>query len=144
MSTKTLESLELVIAQKHLRDYSVDAMNGHHQAERPSACQRLLQGIEAFKWIVRAEETIRQAAYDGLLDYSKEVDDALEALYRGWLAPCEQIEALARQEIVQDGELDCAREFAACRDNARDWIERHEWAKASQRSRQRRFESEPW
>lgn len=145
MSTKTLESLELAIAQKYLDEYSADALDGQRQCEEAAACERRLeQGIEAFKWIARAEETIRQAVYEGLIDFSRELEEAIEALYSGWLAPWEQLQALVREQILQGAELDNVAEFAKCRNSVRDWIERHEWAKASKASQERRLKSEPW
>ncbi|HVA46479.1 MAG TPA: hypothetical protein VNH11_08905 [Pirellulales bacterium] len=145
MSIKTLESLELAVAQKSLDDYSAALANGDVQSLKAVACQRLVQqGIDAFQWIVKAEETIRQAAYQGLIDFSPELDETLEALYRGWLARCEQMQALIRQQILQGGDLDNVSEFARCRDSARDWIERHAWRKASSESLARRSASEPW
>lgn len=145
MSTKTLESLELAVAQKSLDEYSAALAESDGKSIKAVACRRRVQqGIDAFGWIVRAEETIRQAAYQGLIDFSQELDATLEALYRGWLARRGQMQALIRQQILQGAEFDNVQEFAKCRDSALDWIERHEWTKASERSRQRRFASEPW
>ena len=144
MTTKTLESLELALAQKSLQEYSAETLNGDVDSEKTAATERRLrQGIEAFKWITRPEETIRQAVYEGLIEFSRDFDGALEALYCGWLAPYERVQALTRQQILRGGELDSVAEFVACRDSVRDWIERHEWAKASKASLERRLQAEP-
>src|SRR5579883_1610193 len=95
MSTKTLESIELAVAQNCLDEYSSEVMNGDVQSNEAAACERRLsQAIEALNWITRAEESIRQAVYRGLIDFTQELDDALEALHRGWLAPSEMTEKL--------------------------------------------------
>lgn len=145
MSTKALESIELAVAQNYLDEYSSEVMNGDIQSNEAVACERRLgQAIEALNWITRAEETIRQAVYRGLIDLSPDLDGALEALHRGWLAPCEMTEKLVQHQIDQGVPIKNLAEFRACCESARDWIERHEWAKAAQRSRERRFASEPW
>ncbi|HEX7380252.1 MAG TPA: hypothetical protein VF278_24260 [Pirellulales bacterium] len=145
MSTKTLESLELAIAQKALDDYSAAFTDGDVDAIEAAAFQRhLQQGIDAFHWIVRAEETLRQAAYQGLINFSPEIEQALEALYRGWLAFCERMRAILRQQLLAGGDFDNAREFGECRSGAIDWIERHEWRKISAASLARRSAAEPW
>lgn len=145
MATQTLRYLELAIAQKALDEYSAALAGGDAEAIDTVACElRLRQAIDSFQWIVRAEETIRQAVYQGLVDFSAELDEAIEALYRGWLIRCEQTRALIRQQTLAGGELDNIKEFSQCRESAIDWVERHEWRKVSAASLAGRSAAEPW
>lgn len=133
MSTQTLQSLELAIAQKALDEYSATVANGDAEARDTAACQRRLgQAIDSFQWIVRAEETIRQAVYQGLIEFSAELDEAIEALYRGWLVSSEATERVLAeiQECPQD-----AAEFRAITSQARERINAMAWARKSRKFR---------
>ena len=51
-------------------------------------CGDFLQlGIDAFAWLVRADETIRAAVYDGL-PHDRRSDEAVRELLLAWLRPC--------------------------------------------------------
>lgn len=133
MSTKTLESLELAIAQKALDEYAAAFTDGDAAATEAMAFQRhLQQGIDAFQWIVRAEETLRQAAYQGLIEFSPEIEQSVESLYREWLASSERIEKTfaAGQDCPPD-----AAEFRAVTSQVRERINALAWVRKSRRFR---------
>jgi hypothetical protein len=66
-------------------------MKSHHEAMECLDCDDLLKvGIDAFQWLVRADEVIRSAVYSGM-EYDAESDQILQRLFREWLAPCEWV-----------------------------------------------------
>ena len=53
-------------------------------------CEAFLQlGIDAFHWLVRADETIRKAIYTSDLPADPEMDRIIQDLFVQWLAPAE-------------------------------------------------------
>ena len=89
----------LQLAQKYVNAYSEkDVMAQHRDAMKCFDCQDFLQsGIEALKWLKRAEDVIQQAAREGI-SVPDDVPKAIDVLYRTWLAPCDRAEQLIKQQ----------------------------------------------
>lgn len=90
----------LLIARQRVDAYSQrDAlMEQHAEAMKCRDCEDLLHcGIEAYKWLRRADETLREAAKAGF-DVGEEAKEALDLLYRTWLRPCERAERRIREQ----------------------------------------------
>lgn len=142
-----MEVLELAIARKRVSDYSgkvtqSDDTDGCHDCK-----SRIEDGIEAYHWLRRAEETIREAVYQGLIAhavYESSVLPAIASLFVAWLQPFEQIEALADGQSNGEGKAANLTEFRECRESVRDWLECHEWSSAVKRSRNAAMQAEPW
>ena len=88
-----IASNELCLAQKFVNDYTVDPiLPDHFETE---ACERFLTaGITAHKWLCRAEESLHAAVEHGITPHDPTLDEAVDGLYRRWLAACERAEHL--------------------------------------------------
>lgn len=143
-----MEVLELAIAQKRVSDYSGDSSRVDGETATRSECKnRLQRGIEAYRWISRAEETIREAVAQGLIDhaiYENSILPAIKRVYTDWLTPFEHVEAVVDQQSNGASDADTLAEFRHCGENVRDWLERHEWSSAAARSRRAALRTEPW
>jgi hypothetical protein len=94
----------LQLAKKYVVDYNNmdDVMRQHQEVMRCcDECEAFLRsGIDAYTWLQRAEFVIQQAAREGIA-VPKEIPDAIDLLYRTWLAPCDR----AEQHIKRQQEL---------------------------------------
>lgn len=138
MSTKTLQSLDLAIAQKQVRDLS-DALARISHQDACQECQyRLQEAVEAYRWITRAEESIRQGVYYGLIECTPHLDEAMQALYRDWVDSSEQTEKLVAHHTECGGEPLDVREFLEVSSLAREKVNSMAWVRKS-----RKFRSQP-
>lgn len=86
-------SLELAMAQRLVKSYVGES--GQWKADHRDAmecwnCQEWLQkGIDAFRWLQRAEEAFTQAEFHGVHVMTAEERETIEALYVAWLVPCD-------------------------------------------------------
>ena len=125
-----IESLALRTARNRIRDYqdeSTDLMNKHAEAMDCRDCEAFLQlGIDAFRWLARADEMIRASVYGSVREYDSELDVAIATLYAEWLRPCDFAEAwIARQEERQF-RVDNLEEFCRCCSEVRAIVEANE------------------
>lgn len=143
-----MEALELAIAQKRVNEYTDDSARANGDTDAGGGRKNWLQtGIEAYRWISRAEETIREAVAQGLIDqaiYEHSILPAIERVYTDWLTPFEHVEALVVNQSNGVGDSGTLAEFRQCGENVRDWLERHEWTSAAKRSRRAALRAEPW
>ena len=120
MSTDTLSYR---VACRHVDLFADESelMKQHFEAMECRDCEDFLQlGIDAFRWLVRADEIIRSNVYQQKADYDPELDQALETLFVRWLEPSEfaneWIASLLSREFTPDN-LDqfrkCEEEVAA-------------------------------
>jgi hypothetical protein len=136
MSTKTLESLDLAIAQKRVSDYSDDVLRTPEDTDdRAESECRLERAIDAFRWIVRAEETIRQATYEGLIDVTPQLAQSIESLYREWLVACEATERLLARELERGCAAPNISEFRDVASEVREKINSTAWVRKSRKFR---------
>jgi hypothetical protein len=111
----------LFLAEKHIQEYQDrDAiLSQHRQAMKCRDCEDFLGlGIQAFKWLKRADQTIREATIKGF-EVTPDVPEALAHLYRGWLLPCAHAEDQIRRQREQGFELRNLEEF----EKARNFVE---------------------
>jgi hypothetical protein len=85
-------SLEIAVARRLVESYadvSGQWKTEHRDAQDRRACQEWMQkGIDAFRWLQRAEETLTQAEFHGVHEMTAEERGAIESLYVAWLVPC--------------------------------------------------------
>lgn len=133
------ENLCLDVAQRRVRDYTdeADSVIAHHfQAEDCWKCQEFIQkGISAYKWLRRAEEFMREADYQGIQEYTTAAQDAVEAMYRAWLCPCEFAEQWIKSNIERGFHLDNLVEFREICEEVQDVIQNREWRHSAKRAR---------
>ncbi|HET6880434.1 MAG TPA: hypothetical protein VFI31_09780 [Pirellulales bacterium] len=136
MSINAMKSLELAIAEKQLSDYARDAVCASSGADECSQAEcRLDRAVEAFRWIARAEEAVRQATYEGLTEFTPQVEESLDSLYRRWLGFSETTEC----DLIKLDEQGCiaanASEFREVAAQAREKINSMAWLRKSRKLR---------
>jgi hypothetical protein len=116
--------LALREARRHVCTFTDEAeiMRNHREAMECHDCEAFLQlGIDAFNWLVRADQTIRKAVFSGG-EYDAEADEAIQELFKAWLKPC----AFANQWIaVQEQRhyhLANLEEFRKCEQEVRSIV----------------------
>jgi hypothetical protein len=112
------DTLDYRTAQKHVLNYqreSSDLMEAHQEAMDCRDCEAFLQlGIEAFRWIIRADRVSRNAVYNGVLQYDPDFDDKIAALCREWLTPCEFAEKWIAKQLERGYQIENLDEFRKC------------------------------
>jgi hypothetical protein len=99
----------LELARKYLGDYEGqydEIMARHAEAMECRDCEDLLEhGLNAFQWLRRAEEVLRQTARAGICKTPEDNQsirdghEALNGLFSEWLRPCQHTEErIAQQE----------------------------------------------
>lgn len=83
----------------------------HQQAMESFVCQDFLAlGIEAYRWLKQADETLRAAAQKGI-DVAEECVPALASMYRHWLRTCEHAEQQVKRQQERGFSLDNLEAF---------------------------------
>ncbi len=83
-------SVALRTARRHVNTFADESeiLRDHPHELGSQECEDFLQlGVDAFAWLVRADETIRAAVYEGL-PHDPRSDQALCELFIAWLRPC--------------------------------------------------------
>jgi hypothetical protein len=82
--------LALREARRHVYSFADESeiMRNHREAMECMDCEAVLQlGIDAYHWMILADETLRRCTYRG--DRCEaEMFQLLERLFREWLKPC--------------------------------------------------------
>jgi len=88
-------------------------------------CETLLQvGIDAFQWLVRADESIRRAVFSARLDYEAEqVQSAMELLLKAWLEPVPRVNQVISRQLDRGFALDNLDEFRECESQVRSIVD---------------------
>jgi hypothetical protein len=134
--------LVLQLAERRVHHFGEESIPPESRVE---ACERFLQkGIDAYKWLRRAEEFLREADYEGLLNLDATLRNALGTLYEEWLKSSNHakrcIETAARTgEILSNRD-----EFMQAYQDALDIVEQREWQSVASRSRVLSTAEEPW
>jgi len=85
------DSLQMKIARSPVKafvDYSSQAGAEPEQVLDALDCDAYLQlGIDAFDWLVRADQQYRKLVFSDELESSPEFEAALEVLFRSWVPP---------------------------------------------------------
>ena len=118
------QDYSLKLAEKHVSEYSnQDSFNERHrEAMECRNCEDFLElGINAFKWLTQADETIRQAAIEGL-EVSENIPEVIATLYRAWLRPCDRAEALIKEQRERGFRLKNLNEFRDACDFVRQQV----------------------
>ncbi len=107
------QDYSLKLAKKHVEEYSKqDSIKAlHNEAMECRDCEDWLEiGLEAFRWLKQADQTIRQAAVEGFA-VSSSAPNSIATLYRAWLRPCDRAEGLAKEQIGRGFRLKNLTEF---------------------------------
>jgi hypothetical protein len=141
-------NLVLNLAHRRVRAYSEETdrlIGDHHEAMHCRDCEDFLQnGIDTLLRIRRAEETLREADYEGIFAFDAATRSAVGALYRTWLQPCEFAETWIA-ELREMGHVpDNLDEFRAACEFAKDAVAQVDWQERATRARALTSSEEPW
>lgn len=109
-------SVALRAARRHVNTFTDESeiLQDRHENVDLQECEAFLQlGIDAFSWLVRADETIRAAVYEGL-SHDARSDDALRELLVAWLRPCARGNAWIQSLQANGAEPANLAEFRRC------------------------------
>ncbi len=74
------------LASRRVSKYAGTIDRGLPAVNEAAECeQSLVDGLDAIGWIRRADETMRAGDYEGIFDYSEELQAALKKLLDDWL-----------------------------------------------------------
>ena len=100
--------------------------------------------IDAYRWLRRAEETMREADYEGIFDFSCQMQDALDTLYIAWLEPCDFVEKWISSLEACQHRPDNSEDFRRACDDVREIVERRDWSNRSTSARVLSMTEEQW
>ncbi len=83
-------------------------------------CEAVLQlGIDALRWLDRADLHIRKVIETGQVEFDEQVDTVIKDLYEAWLAPCEMVNQWIDVQIARSFTLNNLDEFRECESEVR-------------------------
>jgi len=109
--------LALREARRHVRSFADESelLPEHEGATECLDCEAFLQvGIDAFHWLIRADETIRLATYRRLLTHNPRVEQSLHSLARAWLQSSEAANRWIEFHQQRGERLENLDEFCKC------------------------------
>jgi hypothetical protein len=122
-----LESIAYRTARSHVhlfKDEGDELLERHERAMDCRDCESFLQlGIDAFKWLCRADEEIRKGIFSGEVQYKEDMDSAIAALYKLWLRPCVFAEQWIRHQLQHELKIDNLAAFRECQEEVRAIVE---------------------
>jgi len=87
----------------------------HHEAMDCRNCEEYLcAGIESYHWIMRADESIHSALYDGEIEADSEAFTKLQELLLMWLDACRATKVWAEENVTKGYDVDNLDEFRVC------------------------------
>lgn len=144
----TNDNLALNLARRRIHDYAGETASWaqqHAEAMECRDCEEFLQkGISAYKWLRRAEETMREADSEGLFDFDTELREAVGDLYQAWLQTLPLVENWIAALQQRGYSLDNLADFQAVREAVQDVIDQKDWQSSATRARVRCSSEEPW
>jgi hypothetical protein len=132
------QSIAFKSARRHVRFYARQSriIELHEEAMECRDCEDFLQlGIDALKWLQRAEEELRISVYSGERENSVELSDSLDKLYHVWLMPVHSAEQWVAKQAARGYTPDNLCEFREACEHARDIVENRDWSRVSECSR---------
>jgi len=112
--------LVLRYARNRVSDFeeqSKDLMQLHLEAMDCRDCEVFLQlGIDAFRWLIRADEGFRQDVYAEKVsdDEYQKIDGILRLAFKAWLSTSKPAETWAADQLKRGYQVDNLGEFREC------------------------------
>ena len=93
-----------------------EVMTDYGQAMDCRDCEAFLQlGIDAFNWVIRADQIARQAMFEGTADFDHDAaEDGICALCRLWLKSCDRAEKWIALQLSRNLNVDNLDRFREC------------------------------
>ena len=122
-------NLVMELAQRRLERYAAGPL-----PDAAGDCnQQVRAAIEAYRWLRRADDVMREAAYEGLIELSPEHQRSVAALLQTWLERGENLLARLRSPQISSEHLD---EFQRVFEEATELAESLEWLSVARRGRE--------
>jgi hypothetical protein len=116
------EMLAYKMARQHVDSFEQESalMREHQEAMDCRDCEAFLKiGIDAYRWLVFADEQIRRAVYRGDADVDHRLHEAVEQLFIAWLRPCQLAEEWIGLQEKRGFEVDNLGDFRRCEEECR-------------------------
>lgn len=142
-----MEILDLQIARARVQLFTDESGCGLTPAlpREQVACEALLnKGIQACKWLFRAEESYREGVGLGLIVNDPHVLQALESLYAAWLKSADIATSLWNALSLDGSAPGNLPEFCDCRDLVDERLQRLDWLRGAADAWDKQFAEEPW
>lgn len=120
-----MSNLLLRSATRHVRDFADESelMREHVQAMDCRDCEAYLQiGIDAFEWLIRADENFRAIVFSEKAEYDPRIDQAIQSLFRAWLPPCEFANQWIDSQLQSGYHPDNLAKFRECERQVRSIV----------------------
>lgn len=83
-------------------------------------CEAFIEcGIASFRFLMHASEKVREAVYDGKIEFSIEFENAILALVKDWLTPVAVAEQWIARCLANGYSVEKLSQFRECVDEAR-------------------------
>lgn len=145
-----MESLELNLARRAIASYEQDAdddslIRASVQGQDCMDCEAFLEkGIKALAWLERSEQALIEGANVGIIDFTTDIEEAVEELYVAWLRPCKYANKWIAVQEKLGFDVKHLGDFRDACVRVQEWIERNATFKLSKSARDERFAEEPW
>jgi hypothetical protein len=134
-----MSNICITVAQRRVRDYTDESdrlMQDRAETLECQDCEAFLQhGINAYRWLRRAEEFLREADYQGLVEFEPDLRDVLDALYEAWMRPCEFAEKWIAESLRRGSGVGNLTEYRETCEDARELLQELEWRRSARRAR---------
>jgi hypothetical protein len=142
------ENLALTLAHRRVHAYadeSDELIRRHAEAMECHDCEDFLKkGIDAFKWLRRAEETVREADYEGIRETTPEIQESLALLYAAWMTPCEFAERWISSLAMRGYTPGNVEKFRSACEEAEETLQRRSWQSRANAARALNSAEEEW
>jgi hypothetical protein len=112
------EMLAYRMAQQHVNSFDHEGeelIKDHHEAMDCFDCEAFLQlGIDAFHWLILADETLRRAIFSGKREFDPKIQQTIEGLFVAWLRPWKRANEWVDVQVQRGFEVANLDEFLKC------------------------------
>ncbi len=142
-----MESIAFRSAKRHVKTFARTSklMQAHREAMDCRNCEDFLQlGVDAYEWLKRAEEALRENLYKGRRRNDPKLSEAFDMMYNTWLWPVEFADEWIAKQIHKGYIPDNLENFRKACDEVRDIVERRNWEKMASLSRASMPDDDGW
>jgi hypothetical protein len=114
--------VSLQLARRKVNQFD-DVLALHHEALACQECEdAILVGLQAWRWIERAEEILLEGEDENIVAYSPEAHAELHREYTQWLAASDQLLRVGQRHVAAGFKLPRLAELQVAADRVRQWL----------------------
>lgn len=102
----------------------------------------LKSGIDAYHWLCQADKFLREADYRGIAEYTQDLQDAIEGLFKAWMQPCATAEQRISEVENEGYAIDNLQDFRNVCGDVEDRLEKIEWMRITSAAREKAWNDE--